>query len=231
VAILVLLILSVIIVGALSQRGEDRTWLSRARAIPAATLAALHPGVLARFTGTVSPAAPHLVSPLGKRPCVYWSLRVFTQVQPPGRRSQSTLIAEETAHSPFVLDDGTACAEVDARESVVITYGWRAEDTGLRTSKEHAALLARLGLDPRAGFFRTRYSFEERIVAVGARVAVIGAGRHGAFARAQAGSYREPASSLVRIDRSVNADLRVIAHPDLVGYDDGKISSASPRAR
>lgn len=161
-----------------------RLAIGRARFIPGMPLSEIPENTVVRVRGTVRQHTHELRGPLGDRPCVYW--RVTAAVQRfSERRSrygyrhaywQDTI--DHSEGTPFVLADGSGeCAVDPALGTVSVGKPTiKVVHRGQALPSRMAVVLAEQGvsLDEIRG---ETWRFEETLVAVGANVVVVGAGR------------------------------------------------------
>lgn len=135
-------------------------------------------GQVGRLAGMAAALGEPLVAPLSGRPCVYYDVRVqrhrgletsdFFELE-------HELIAERRT-VPFVLDDGTGRAIIDASHGDVgigvDLERWSDINDPLTPQEE--AFLARHGESKRGLILGKKLRFAESIIEVGERIAVVG---------------------------------------------------------
>jgi len=128
-----------------------------------------------RIAGMVVAIGEPLIAPLSGRPCVFYETRVERTV---GLGVSSwdveLLVAFEKRNVPFVVDDGTGCALVDATHAEMLLAADVERSSSERGSDVAAedAFLARFGQRRRGLLFEKRLYFTESVIEVGERVAV-----------------------------------------------------------
>jgi hypothetical protein len=133
-----------------------------------------------RIAGMVVADTP-LIAPLSGRPCVFYETRVIRAVglglDPWDVTYQ---VAVEKRCVPFLVDDGTGSAVVDAGHAELLlgtdvdrwSHGRDADPPA------ESAFLARFGQRRRGLLFEKRLHFTESIIEVGERIAVMGSAVH-----------------------------------------------------
>lgn len=127
-------------------------------------IGALHEGQRARIVGEVAAIGEPLIAPVTGRRCVLYLVEVDTDPSNPS--AERRLVTEQRA-VPFVLDDGSGRSVIDT------TNGQLSLDDGRRgkAGETHAGMTALLARH-HCSYVGARY--HERIVEVGAEVAVLG---------------------------------------------------------
>lgn len=156
------------------------------RRLRSATQRAIHgvpPATPCRFAGMVTAIGDPLIAPLSGRACVYYETRVVRSIGLETTALETTYeIAVEQRTVPFVLDDGSGCATVDATHAQMLLGTdvdlWAGDPDGDAAAQD--AFLARFGQRRRGLLFAKRLLFTESIIEVGERICVMGEPTSGA---------------------------------------------------
>jgi hypothetical protein len=126
---------------------------------------------IGRVVGITRGLGETITAPLTGRTCLYYRVRAFGDRQ----------LAEETGGVPFELSDGTGTALVDPKDAISVAIAPQVQ----RNSPLHAPTPSQIALLERHGyegaFLDIRY--EEAVIEVGAKIAVVGSATRDAMTR------------------------------------------------
>jgi len=167
------------------------------RAAPTVSIARLAEGDLARIIGKAKVLDDQLVAPLTGRACVLYIARVQ---QEDGDGDWRTVIEEEHC-VPFVVDDGTGRAIVDARGGdLAIDFDAHSSSGTFHDPDEReAAFLAKHGHSSRGLVFNKGLRYREAAIELGETIAVLGAGSREPDPTAAPGGYRDSQPTRLRL--------------------------------
>jgi hypothetical protein len=170
-------------------------WL---RALPATRIADAGDGQIVKVVGELIYAHRTTASPLSRRSCAYYSVRVDQYTGSGLLASWLTLVREAGGVDFYVRDDsGTALVRVGkGRLASALVQDRTARISPLLHDDWHLeALLAERGYEVGGMFFRKTYRASHGVLEAGERIAVAGRARWVAASDA-GGSYREAAMAV-----------------------------------
>jgi hypothetical protein len=178
---------------------EERL-IARIRALPATEIRDVPDGARVKIVGEVVAAGSSVLTPLGQRECIFYSVRI-DQLSGAARLVQSSGV-------DFQVRDASGTALVRLRDaSPLIERNWRCELDAAQLAK----LDARLAHDDFGHFLGS-----EGAILVGARVAVVGVARWEIDRQGAGAGYRDPPRRLV-LAAANGRPLHISADPRLLG--------------
>jgi hypothetical protein len=170
-------------------------WL---RALPATRIADVGDGQIVKVVGEVIYGHRTTASPLSRRRCAYYSVRVDQRVGSGLLASWLTLVGEAGGVDFYVRDDsGTALVRIaERRMATALVHDRTARISPLLHDDWYLeALLAERGYEVEGMFSRDTYRASDGVLEAGERIAVAGRARWVASSDAL-GSYREAATAV-----------------------------------
>ncbi len=172
---------------------------------------------LGKVVGHARAIGETLVAPLTGRPCVYFVATVEEQ-RSNSKSSYWKTIIRETRGVPFVLEDGTGRAIVDATAAkVALDFDGRSKSGTFDNPTEvEKAFLARHGQKGQGWIFNRQLRYREAVIAEGETIAVLGAGTREPDPDAPpAEAYRGEAPTRLRLTSSPKYPLVISDDPSL----------------
>ncbi len=181
------------------------------RGAPRFALAELSEATLGRVVGRAAVLRDQLTAPLTGRACVHYIAKVEQQQG----KSWRTIITEERG-VPFVLDDGTGRAIVEAQHArIALDFDSRSSSGTFDDPTEiERAFLDKHGQTGQGWIFNKQLRYREAIIEVGETVAVLGAGtREPDPEAAPPADYRGDQPTLLRLTSSASYPLVISDDP------------------
>jgi hypothetical protein len=163
----------------LSLEQSTRSLVARGRRLDASSIGEVPEASVVRVVGEVKRLDRWVVAPLSKRPCAHWRLEVSVlEYSPATRGTVWRALFERAEGLPFVLASphGELCVDPALATVSVKRESLDHIKRGRGLPENLAELVESGGVSP-GSLKGTKVCFRESIVAFGARVAVVGAGR------------------------------------------------------
>jgi hypothetical protein len=172
----------------------QRIMKKQLRSASTKTIASMGEGEIARMIGHARVHHTALEAPLTGRACFYYIVRVEREN---GDDGWSEVVREEQG-VPFVLDDGTGRALVDATRAELALEFDRRDRIGMwqQPDARQSAFLSRYSRLHAAHTYR----FREAAIEVDERIAVLGGGTRELDPEGSPTGYRDQAATLLRLE-------------------------------
>ena len=216
----VLILAGAAVVGLIWWFSEEQSLKRRLRTAPTFTLGELPEAQIGRVIGRASALRQQLVGPLSGRPCVCYTARV-EQHHSTGNSNYWKTIISETRVVPFVLEDGTGRAIVDATGAkIMLDFDARSQSGTFDDPTEaEREFLARHGQQGQGWVFNKHLRYREAIIGLGETIAVLGAGTREPDPNAAPTDYRGAQPTLVRLTSSARYPLVISDDPSTTRRD------------
>lgn len=166
-----------IVVGAFWYFSDSQKIRRQLRKMAAKPIGQLRDDELGKVVGRARALEAVLTAPLTGRSCVYFTATV-EEHRSTGKTHYWKTIIKETRGVPFVLEDGSGRAIVDATAArIAIDFDGRSQSGTFDDPTEaERAFLARHGEKGQGWIFNRRLRYREAVIAEGETIAVLGAG-------------------------------------------------------
>jgi hypothetical protein len=166
-----------IVVGAFWYFSDSQKIRRQLRKMAAKPIGQLRDDELGKVVGRARALEAVLTAPLTGRSCVYFTATV-EEHRSTGKTHYWKTIIKETRGVPFVLEDGSGRAIVDATAArIAIDFDGRSQSgTFDDPTESERAFLARHGEKGQGWIFNRRLRYREAVIAEGETIAVLGAG-------------------------------------------------------
>ncbi|HEU4613449.1 MAG TPA: GIDE domain-containing protein [Kofleriaceae bacterium] len=166
-----------ILVGAFWYFSDSQQIRRQLRKAPARPIAQLRDDELGKVVGKARALEAVLTAPLTGRACVYF-IATVEEHRSTGKTHYWKTIIKEARGVPFVLEDGSGRAIVDATAArLAIDFDGRSQSGTFDDPTEaERAFLARHGEKGQGWIFNRRLRYREAVIAEGETIAVLGAG-------------------------------------------------------
>ena len=199
---------------------EDRRIKHQLRHAPTYSLGEMPEAQLGRLIGQAVVLREQLAGPISGRPCVYYIAKV-EEYRSTGRFSNWKTIITEARGVPFVLQDGTGRAIVDATGAkIALDFDTRSRSgTFDNPTENERAFLDRHGEHGRRWIFNKHLRYREAIIEIGETIAVLGAGTREPDPSATPTGYRDDQPTLLRLTSSSRYPLVISDDPSTLRRD------------
>ncbi len=166
-----------IVVGAFWYFSDSQKIRRQLRKMAAKPIGQLRDDELGKVVGRARALEAVLTAPLTGRPCVYF-IATVEEHRSTGKTHYWKTIIKETRGVPFVLEDASGRAIVDATAArIAIDFDGRSQSGTFDDPTEaERAFLARHGEKGQGWIFNRRLRYREAVIAEGETIAVLGAG-------------------------------------------------------
>lgn len=166
-----------IVVGAFWYFSDSQKIRRQLRNMAAKPIGQLHDDELGKVVGRARALEAVLTAPLTGRSCVYF-IATVEEHRSTGKTHYWKTIIKETRGVPFVLEDASGRAIVDATAArIAIDFDGRSQSGTFDDPTEaERVFLARHGEKGQGWIFNRRLRYREAVIAEGETVAVLGAG-------------------------------------------------------
>jgi hypothetical protein len=166
-----------IVVGAFWYFSDSQKIRRQLRKMAAKPIGQLRDDELGKVVGRARALEAVLTAPLTGRSCVYF-IATDEEHRSTGKTHHWKTIIKETRGVPFVLEDGSGRAIVDATAArIAIDFDGRSQSGTFDDPTEaERAFLARHGEKGQGWIFNRRLRYREAVIAEGETIAVLGAG-------------------------------------------------------
>jgi hypothetical protein len=213
---------SLLVVGLIGAAGiafwyfsDDQTIRRQLRNAPMKRIAELGDDELGKLVGRARALDEVLHAPVTGRPCVYFVATV-EEYRPSGKSRYWRQIVKEECGVPFVLEDGSGRAIVDATAArIAIDFdGKSTSGTFDNPTDTERAFLARHGQTGEGWLFNKTLRYREAVIAEHETIAVLGAGTREPDPDAPpAGAYRGDVQTRLRLTSSPKYPLVISDDP------------------
>jgi len=159
-------------------------------------------GSVGRIVGRLSLEGEPLQAPLSGLPCAAYEV-VVTELN-----STPNDILHEERSLPFVLEDSTGRARVDPTHAHLLLLGASYSSSSDERQPCELALLDMYGIDAKGWFFQRNLRFEERLLAPGKEVVVVGRG-------VRVEDTERPSETILVMEHPGGTPLRISDRPEL----------------